>query len=150
VYSQFFGSAYLAGTSVPLKNQKPLIPGTIVLPRLGVPVELEADGQPLRSYVGITGEPRYEVPSGYPVTVKFIVPGAESKVPDMTVSLDEGETIMLDLPAGRFTLPWLPRIRACISLDKHLSESLKSFRSPLLPVGTYQSQLRESIPSTVG
>jgi len=117
----------------------PFTPGTIVLPRLGVAVDLEADGQPLQSRAGFNGQTRYEVPSGYPVTVKFIVPGAESKVPDMTVSLDEGETVMLDLPAGRFTLPWLsPDSCVYIAGQSIFSESLKSFRSPLLPVGTYQ------------
>jgi hypothetical protein len=149
------GDHSVVSTSVIVKKGsrtiwEPYATGSILLPRLGADVELSLDGDIRQGREKADGMVQYErVPTGYPVTVKFVLPGAESAIPDQTVSLAEGETAKLEVPAGRFTVPWLAK-GSSVSIQGHdlKLEGSSSLRSPLLPVGTYSVTVSGKYPFT--
>jgi hypothetical protein len=124
--------------------------GSIILPRLACPVVLE-----VRDITRIKGKDGGEdgtvvyegVPAGLPLTVSFKLPSASgSELPAREVELREGEALRLDLPAGRFALPWIPE-GAVVEIGKGDKIELRNegsggFLSPLLPAGRYDVVVR--------
>jgi hypothetical protein len=136
-------------TSVSLRLVE-LSRGSIILPRLACPVVLE-----VRDITRIKGKDGGEegtvvyegIPAGLPLTVSFELPSASgSELPAREVELREGEAIRLDLPAGRFALPWIPE-GATVEIGKGDKIELRNegsggFLSPLLPAGRYDVAVR--------
>jgi hypothetical protein len=91
---------------------------------------------------GPDGSVVYEgVPCGLPLQIKFICAEASrSTAPDRQLMLSEGEQRRLDLPSGRFTLPWIPEGASVDIGDSKLlvnNEGTAGYRSPPLMPGIY-------------
>jgi hypothetical protein len=117
--------------------------GTIVLPRLGSPLEIKAQDSLIKGKDGPDGTVLYEgIPCGLPISVSFIsTAGQTTSVPDQQVSLGEGEIRKLDIPSGRFMLPWIPD-GAVVDIGDDTKTVLKNegsqgYLSPPLPPGQY-------------
>jgi S1-C subfamily serine protease len=124
--------------------------GSIVLPRLAGPVVV--DVQDVARIKGKEnpdhGNVIYEgVPTGLPLTVSFVCPTSSSPhILTRQVELREGEALSLDLPSGRFSLPWIPE-GAVVEIGKDAKIALKNegtegFLSPALAAGTYEVEVR--------
>jgi len=117
--------------------------GTIALPRLGSPLEIQIQDSRIKGKDGSDGTVLYDgIPCGLPISVSFIsTAGRSTTIPAQQVNLSEGETRKLDIPSGRFSLPWIPE-RAVVDIGADTKIVLKNegsngYLSPLLPPGQY-------------
>jgi len=118
--------------------------GAISLPRFGAPVILKVNDEIKVGADRPDGSVLYAgIPSGIPLAVLFSSAVAESTaLPDAKLSLSEGETRALELPSGRFSLPWLPE-GAKVEIGTSQKVELRSaggegFLSLPLPPGEYR------------
>ncbi len=135
-------------------NLTELTRGTIVLPRLGSPIVIKIQDLQIKGKDGPDGAVLYErIPCGLPVGVAFIsTAGATTNIPDQQVSLSEGETRTLDIPSGRFTLPWLP-LGAVVDIETAPkiilnNEGRQGYLSPPLPPGQYSVGIHDGSKGT--
>jgi S1-C subfamily serine protease len=118
--------------------------GAISLPHLGAPVILKVNGEIINGVNKPDGSVLYAgIPSEIPLAVLFSSGVAEStSLPDAKLSLSEGETRALELPTGRFSLPWLPQGAkveiGTIQQVELTSAGGEGFLSPPLPPGEYR------------
>lgn len=128
-----------AGRIVPVTaTLEKLTPGRVILPAFPVDLNCSLKGQPadLR-----------RIPAGVELQIEFTSPQAVSlAVVPMRLLLGEGETRKLEIPVGRFTLPYLMEGTVLTIGGKELPIStspldLGRYASPELPVGEYEIAL---------
>lgn len=124
-------------------------PGAIVLPRYGVPVRLVVDGKSETGIALSNGKVQYlGIPSGYPATVRFVVPAAlYANVPAQSVTVKPGGVVRLTIPAGRLSVPWIPpNERLDIGGIAFAGDGASDFTSALLPAGRYPISVSGDYP----
>jgi hypothetical protein len=91
----------------------------------------------------------YSAPAGFPISLVLESPYAEKINPaSLQLNLAEGETRDIEIPVGRFELPWIPG-GATVSIGSGKTLELKSevsqgYRSLSLPQGEYRVSLRSA------
>jgi hypothetical protein len=122
--------------------------GALTLPRPGAPVELLVQGMKATGKEQGDGSFLYSgLPTGMSLTVAFVsTAGRTLALPDRKIKLGEGENLKLDLPTGRFYLPWLPE-EAIVEVGSGetialKNEGSKGFLSPPLAPGDYAVSVR--------
>jgi hypothetical protein len=124
--------------------------GSIVMPRQQIPLDIKISGIRISSKDGPEGTLVYDsIPCGRPISVSFVSDAFDtSKIPSLELSLSEGEKKSVDLPTGRFSLPWIPSgalIRIGDTAKIVLNNSGSSgYLSPPLPPGHYKIAVQEA------
>jgi hypothetical protein len=116
--------------------------GIIKIASLGVDLWLIVEGQTLTGKTDPDGSLRFDgVPAGYPVTIGFSSANAQIlAVPETKLNLAEGETVKLEVPTGRITLPWIASDATIeVTLKRFVTSNAggQSWTSPALPIGSY-------------
>jgi hypothetical protein len=127
-------------------------PGAIILPKLGSEVALVVNGLVVHAESLPDGRAKYEgIPTGKPLEISYLV--SLSNMPELEltmVSLSDGQTLELPLPAGRFTLPWLAEGAVVYiggaAMETESGSGQSAYRSRLLPAGSYEVEVSSSRP----
>jgi hypothetical protein len=124
-----------------------LAPATVRMPVFGIGFGIDKRVTDA-SYSGTSGDTaQYSVSAGLPLTLYFASPYIERiDVPDLSgVIFAEGERRDLTIPAGRFSLPWIPagaavKVGSGQTVALH-NEGSQGYLSPILPAGQYRVSL---------